>query len=160
MVQLLRLHTSTANGTGLIPDWGSKFPHVSRCSPKLINMIVQKWLCTKTYRVVLLWAIFFCLWLFLVWKQTASSEKLSYFFLTITKSSANFFLTITKPSAKIEFYTFMKETLIYKMIWMDPHEFFNCMKFIEKWERNYRVGLTVFTSYPISYTVTLRNKAS
>ena len=51
---MLRLRAPTANGTGLIPDWGSKFPHVSRCSQKLINMIVQKLLYTKTYRVVLL----------------------------------------------------------------------------------------------------------
>ena len=32
--QWLRLHTSTAGGTGLIPGQGTKVPHGVQCSPK------------------------------------------------------------------------------------------------------------------------------
>ena len=34
MVQWLRLHVSSAGGTGLIPGRGAKNPHGVRCSPK------------------------------------------------------------------------------------------------------------------------------
>ena len=33
-VQRLRLHTFTAGGMGLIPGWGTKIPHATRCSKK------------------------------------------------------------------------------------------------------------------------------
>ena len=37
-VQWLRLHTSTAVGTGLIPGWGTKIPHAMRHGPKTRKM--------------------------------------------------------------------------------------------------------------------------
>ena len=33
--QWFRLHASTAGGTGLIPGWGTKIPHATRCGQKL-----------------------------------------------------------------------------------------------------------------------------
>ena len=33
-VQWLRLCVSTAGGMGLIPSWGTKIPHASRCGQK------------------------------------------------------------------------------------------------------------------------------
>ena len=34
VVQCLRLHAPSAGGTGLIPDWGTKFLHVTQCDQK------------------------------------------------------------------------------------------------------------------------------
>ena len=34
MVQWLRLHASTAGGTGSIPGWGTKIPHAAQCGKR------------------------------------------------------------------------------------------------------------------------------
>ena len=41
MVQWLRLHTSTAGGTGSIPGWGTKIPHAERCSQNKIKFTLS-----------------------------------------------------------------------------------------------------------------------
>ena len=38
VVQWLRLHTSTVEGTGLTPDWGTKISHALWCGQKRITL--------------------------------------------------------------------------------------------------------------------------
>ena len=39
MIQELRLHTSNAAGTSMIPGWETKTPHAVRCGQKKIKML-------------------------------------------------------------------------------------------------------------------------